>query len=85
MPVLGVDFDGNTEQLQDQLDNANLEADVNVQGEAPAAGGGQEEGGGPIGTRTALVGAITAIVGLLTPIKEILEGIQNFFLLADFL
>lgn len=85
MPVLDVTFDGDPSELQDDLDNADLEADVDVQGDAPAgaAGGRQEEGGGtPIGTRTAIVGAITAIVGLLVPIKEILEGIQNFFLVA---
>lgn len=85
MAVLEVDFDGNIEDLQNQLDDADLETEATVQGRAdgPAAGG-QEDDGGLISTtaRGAIVGAILTVAGLLTPIKEILEGIRNFFLLT---
>jgi len=82
MAVLEVDFDGNIEDLQDQLDNADLETDATVKAETEGGVGGQEDGGGIPGGRTAIVGAIVALAGLLTPIKEILEGIRNFFLLT---
>lgn len=86
MPVLEVDFDGNVEDLQKQLDDEDFEADVSVQGDTAGAGGAgaQQDDGGLIGTATrgAIVGALITLVGLLSPVKEILEGIRNFFLLT---
>ena len=62
MAVLEVDFDGNIEDLQDQLDDADLETEATVEGQAKAGTQRQDGGGdgGLIGTaaRGAIVGAI---------------------------
>lgn len=85
MAVVQVDYEGDPETLQQELDEADLSAEVKLEGDgaggAADRGTGDAESGGGIGLgKPSLAALIIAIVSILGPIKELLEGLVNFML-----